>query len=300
MPEFTTEMWQSFKQQFLSVIDWLLYSFDLLYDSFRSRPMLYLFVFFPIFALVFFCVFNLLTHLVPLKSLFENSDLKNDNSMLKTPSGRGSRNTAKGINLASAQKQQSRAAVQSVRAVTAKANPFNSPGASHAQAHGSGRFNRAGSPGAFGFPGSVRAVVAGGSSSGSAHGSVSSGGSTSYGNGLAKAAAKGVDNAVAVTKDTAKDKIKNYKKQKESFDNFVSENGGVYYKPPDDEPDDEIDSDESIFSDDSSNPLKGMTTDEKISYLLAHQTSTDPLSAVSALKSTKPHPELDIEYDEDD
>ena len=299
MPEFTTDMWQSFKQQFLSVIDWLLYSFDILYDSFRSKPMLYLFVFFPIFALVFFGIFNLLTHLVPLKSLFENSDLKNDNSMLKTPSGRGSRNTSKGINLATAQKQQSRAAVQSVHAATAKANAFNTPGHSHAQAHASGGFNRAGSPGASGSPGSVRAVVAGGGSSGSVHGSVSSGGSTSYGNGLAKAAAKGVDNAVAVTKDKVKDKIKNYKKQKESFDNFVSENGGEYYKPPKDEVD-EFDSDENISSDDSSNPLKGMTTDEKISYLLAHMSATDGTSAYPKYTSTKPHPELDIEYDEDD
>lgn len=294
MPEFSVEMWQSFKQQFMSVINWLLYSFDILYDSFRSKPMLYLFIFFPIFALMFFGVFNLLTCLVPLKTLFDSSDTKNDNSMLKSSLRAGARNSGShAVNLASAQNRQSKGAAQGLHVAPPKANPFNSPGASHAQAHASGGFNRAGSPG------SVRAVVAGGSSSGSAHGSVSSGGSTSYGNGLAKAAAKGVDNAVAVTKDTAKDKIKNYKKQKESFDNFVSENGGVYYKPPDDEPDDEIVSDESIFSDDSSNPLKGMTTDEKISYLLAHQTSTDPLSAIPAVKSTKPHPELDIAYDED-
>lgn len=203
MPEFSNEMWQSFKQQFLSVIDWLLYSFDILYDSFRSKPMLYLFVFFPIFALVFFGIFNMFTRLVPLKSLFDNADFKNDNSMLKTPSGRGSRNTAKAVNLATAQKQQSRAAVQSVHAATAKANAFNTPGHSHAQAHGPGGFNRAGSSGSTGSFGSS--------------GSIPSGDSTSYGNGAAKAAAKLFDKSVSAFKKKKHEKaLEEEKRAKEA------------------------------------------------------------------------------------
>ena len=271
MPEFSVEMWQSFKQQFMSVINWLLYSFDILYDSFRSKPMLYLFIFFPIFALMFFGVFNLLTRLVPLKALFDSSDTKNDNSMLKSSLRAGARNSGShAVNLASAQNRQSRGAAQGLHVAPPKANPFNSPGVSHAQAHGSGGFNRAGSPGS---PGSVRAVVAGSGSSGS---------SMSYGNGLAKAAAKGVDNAVAV----AKDKIKSNKVQKNNFDDFVSKNGGEYYKPPTDDVEyGEVDSDVN------------MSTSDKLEYMKTHR--TEPFSAVSSLKSTKPHPELDIEYDED-
>lgn len=271
MPEFSVDMWQSFKQQFMSVINWLLYSFDILYDSFRSKPMLYLFVFFPIFALLFFGVFNLLTRLVPLKPLFDSSDTKNDNSMLKSSLRAGARNSGShAVNLASAQNRQSRGAAQGLHVASPKANPFNSPGASHAQAHGSGGFNRAGSPGASG---SVRAVVAG---------DISSGSSMSYGNGLAKAAAKGVDNAVAVTKD----KIKSNKVQKNNFDDFVSKNGGEYYKPPTDDVEyGEVDSDVN------------MSTSDKLEYMKTHR--TEPFSAVSSLKSTKPHPELDIEYDED-
>ena len=276
MPEFSIEMWQSFKQQFMSVINWLLYSFDILYDSFRSKPMLYLFVFFPIFALMFFGVFNLLTRLVPLKSLFDSSDTKNDNSMLKSSLRAGARNSGShAVNLASAQNRQSRGAAQGLHVAPPKANPFNSPGASHVKSHGSGGFNCAGSPG------SIRAVVAGSGSSGS---------SLSYGNGLAKAAAKGVDNAVAVTKD----KIKGNKVQKNNFDDFVSKNGGEYYKPPTDnvtisEPTDNV----TI-----SEPTDNVSTSDKLEYMKTHR--TESFSAVPSLKSTKPHPELDIEYDEDD
>lgn len=276
MPEFSIEMWQSFKQQFMSVINWLLYSFDILYDSFRSKPMLYLFVFFPIFALMFFGVFNLLTRLVPLKSLFDSSDTKNDNSMLKSSLRAGARNSGShAVNLASVQNRQSRGAAQGLHVAPPKANPFNSPGASHAQAHGSGGFNRAGSPG------TVRAVVAGGSSSGS---------SISYGNGIAKAAAKGVDNAVSV----AKDKIKSNKVQKNNFDEFVSKNGGEYYKPPTDNVTISESNDNVTISESTDN----MSTSDKLEYMATHR--TEPFSAVPSVKSTKPHPELDIEYDEDD
>lgn len=288
MPEFSIEMWQSFKQQFMSVINWLLYSFDILYDSFRSKPMLYLFVFFPIFALMFFGVFNLLTRLVPLKSLFDSSDTKNDNSMLKSSLRAGARNSGShAVNLASAHNRQSRGAAQGLHVAPPKANPFNSPGASHAQAHGLAGFNRAGSPGASG---SVRAVVAGGSSSGSVHGSGSSGSSMSYGNGLAKAAAKGVDNAVSV----AKDKIKSNKVQKNNFDDFVSKNGGEYYKPPTDN----VTISESTDNESISEPTDNESASDKLEYMKTHR--TEPFSAVPSVKSTKPHPELDIEYDEDD
>ena len=277
MPEFSVEMWQSFKQQFMSVINWLLYSFDILYDSFGSKPMLYLFIFFPIFALMFFGVFNLLTRLVPFKALLDSSDTKNDNSMLKSSLRAGARNSGShAVNLASAQNRQSRGAAQGLHVASPKANPFNSPGASHAQAHASGGFNRAGSPG------SVRAVVAGSGSSGS---------SMSYGNGLAKAAAKGVDNAVAV----AKDKIKSNKVQKNNFDDFVSKNGGEYYKPPTDDVEyGEVDSDVEYGEVDSD---VNMSASDKLEYMKTHR--TEPFSAVPSLKSTKPHPELDIEYDED-
>lgn len=276
MPEFSIEMWQSFKQQFMSVINWLLYSFDILYDSFRSKPMLYLFVFFPIFALMFFGVFNLLTRLVPLKALFDSSDTKNDNSMLKSSLRAGARNSGShAVNLASAKNRQSRGAAQGLHVAPPKANPFNSPGASHAQVHGSVGFNRAGSPG------SVRAVVAGGSSSGS---------SISYGNGIAKAAAKGVDNAVAV----ARDKIKSNKVQKNNFDDFVSNNGGEYYKPPTDN----VTISESTDNESISEPTDNESASDKLEYMKTHR--TEPFSAVPSVKSTKPHPELDIEYDEDD
>lgn len=204
MPEFSVDMWQSFKQQFMSVINWLLYSFDILYDSFRSKPMLYLFVFFPIFALLFFGVFNLLTRLVPLKPLFDSSDTKNDNSMLKSSLRAGARNSGShAVNLASAQNRQSRGAAQGLHVAPPKANPFNSPGASHAQAHGSGGFNRAGSPGASG---SVRAVVSGSGSSGSNLGGANSDWINGQQAGLGHA-------AVASVRDTFKG-VKKYKEAK--------------------------------------------------------------------------------------
>ena len=56
MPEFSSDAWSSFKEQFLSVIRFILYSFDLFFDACRSHPMLYAFFFFPIFAAAFFVV----------------------------------------------------------------------------------------------------------------------------------------------------------------------------------------------------------------------------------------------------
>ena len=63
MPDFTLEQWTSFKEQFMSVIRFVMYAFDMFVDTCRSNPMLYMFLFFPIFIGAFFIVFDLITSL---------------------------------------------------------------------------------------------------------------------------------------------------------------------------------------------------------------------------------------------
>lgn len=73
MPEFTVEAWASFKQQFLSVIQFIMYCFDLCFDNFRSNPLLYIAFFFPVFALAFLFMFDLFFNLVPFIPLLPKS-----------------------------------------------------------------------------------------------------------------------------------------------------------------------------------------------------------------------------------
>ena len=73
MPNFSVETWTSFKQQFQSVIQFIMYCFDLCFDSFRSNPLLYIAFFFPIFALAFLFMFDLLFNLVPFSPLLSKS-----------------------------------------------------------------------------------------------------------------------------------------------------------------------------------------------------------------------------------
>lgn len=65
MPNFNVDTWTSFKEQFMSVVRFILYAFDLFFDACRSNPMLYMFLFFPIFAVAFFIVFDFVTKLIP-------------------------------------------------------------------------------------------------------------------------------------------------------------------------------------------------------------------------------------------
>lgn len=65
MPDFSIEQWSNFKQQFMSVIRFIMYVFDMIFDACRSRPMLYAFLFFPIFAGAFLILFDLFTKGLP-------------------------------------------------------------------------------------------------------------------------------------------------------------------------------------------------------------------------------------------
>lgn len=85
MPNFSVEDWGSFKTIFYGVIQFVLYVFKMLYQAFTDKPMLYVFLFFPIFALIFFLIFDLLTNMVPFKPLF--SGLKNKSDVPYVKSG---------------------------------------------------------------------------------------------------------------------------------------------------------------------------------------------------------------------
>lgn len=63
MPNFTESDWTAFKTKFISVIQWVIYAFNDIFDSVRSHPMLYVFVFFPIFAGVVFVIISFLMNL---------------------------------------------------------------------------------------------------------------------------------------------------------------------------------------------------------------------------------------------
>lgn len=85
MPNFSAEDWGSFKTIFYGVIQFVLYVFKMLYQAFTDKPMLYVFLFFPIFALIFFLIFDLLTNMVPFKPLF--SGIKNKSEVPYVKSG---------------------------------------------------------------------------------------------------------------------------------------------------------------------------------------------------------------------
>lgn len=85
MPDFTVEAWETFKQSLISVIQWLLSSIQMVFDTCAKYPMLFCFLVFPVFAIVFFLIFDMITGIVRLKPLFDSSDIKSDNSMLKVP-----------------------------------------------------------------------------------------------------------------------------------------------------------------------------------------------------------------------
>lgn len=76
MPEFSAESWNFFKEQLVSVIRFVMYAFDLIFDAARSNPMLYAFIFFPIFFCAFIIMFDLLTGSVPFISLMKKNDNK--------------------------------------------------------------------------------------------------------------------------------------------------------------------------------------------------------------------------------
>lgn len=63
MPNFTESDWTAFKTKFMSVIQWVIYAFNDIFDSVRSHPMLYVFVFFPVFAGVVFVIISFLMNL---------------------------------------------------------------------------------------------------------------------------------------------------------------------------------------------------------------------------------------------
>jgi len=104
MPDFSAETWSSFRQQFLSVIRFVLYLFDMLFDAVRSNPLLYFAFFFPIFALAFFVIFYLLKNIAPFVPLFGEGDAKGIISEGKGLKGGFQNGTAKkSFNLATLQ-----------------------------------------------------------------------------------------------------------------------------------------------------------------------------------------------------
>ncbi len=76
MPNFSADGWESFRSQFMSIVRFVMYCFDMFFDTCRSNPMLYAFFFFPIFALAFFLIFEMLTHIAPFVSLINNKQVR--------------------------------------------------------------------------------------------------------------------------------------------------------------------------------------------------------------------------------
>lgn len=74
MPEFSSESWNFFKEQLVSVLRFIVYIFELFFDYARTNPMVYAFIFFPLFACAFFLVFDILTGNVPFVGLLRKGD----------------------------------------------------------------------------------------------------------------------------------------------------------------------------------------------------------------------------------
>lgn len=138
MPDFTVESWDLFKEQFLSVIRFVYYCFDMLFDTCRSNPMLYAFFFFPVFAAVFFIIFEMLVHIAPFAGVINNKQVKGVLSASKLSS------KSYGKNLSSSQSVQNLAgkkAAQDAKVHSAMINKINSSG----KAAGKGSVNTSGS-----------------------------------------------------------------------------------------------------------------------------------------------------------
>lgn len=105
MPDFDSSSWVNFKSELLSVLDWLVYSFNLIFDEVRSHPMLYIFLFFPIFAFVVFVILDFLLNVVHIQSLFESGDIHTDNSLFKVAASHDNvRSSERAVNLANSAK----------------------------------------------------------------------------------------------------------------------------------------------------------------------------------------------------
>lgn len=101
MPEFSAEAWTSFKQQFVSVIQFIMYCFDMFFDACRANPLLYALFFFPIFALAFFAILELLLHLAPFVPILNSTKVEGAIGYSRLhASGKGS--NLKSLNLAAA------------------------------------------------------------------------------------------------------------------------------------------------------------------------------------------------------
>lgn len=107
MPEFTVEEWTSFKEQFISVIRFIMYCFDLCFDTFRSNPLLYAAFFFPVFAVAFFVIFDLVTGVSPFAAVMRNGRNAEGMSLIHGYSGTsGKHGNIKSQNLAVKSMQQ--------------------------------------------------------------------------------------------------------------------------------------------------------------------------------------------------
>lgn len=125
MPEFDVSTWDNFKQQFLSVIQWIFYAFRLIYDNALKHPLLYAFLFFPIFAVAFITIFHFIVTVVPFHSLLDGSDVNTDNSLFKNLSATNNREV-KARNLSQIVSHQSRGAVKENPLGSVKTNSFGS------------------------------------------------------------------------------------------------------------------------------------------------------------------------------
>lgn len=125
MPNFSVESWDSFKQQFMSVIQFIYYCFDMLFDTCRSNPMLYAFFFFPVFAVAFFLIFEMLVHIAPFAAVINNKQVKGvlSSSKLSAKSYGKSMNSSRSVQAMAAKK-----AAQDAKAHNAMINKINGSG----------------------------------------------------------------------------------------------------------------------------------------------------------------------------
>ena len=131
MPNFTESDWTAFKIKFMSVIQWVIYAFNDIFDSVRSHPMLYVFVFFPIFAGVVFVIISFLMNLPHSESGPVISDPRKPGTMqplrysAASKSLRQAHAQHQGVNLAKLQSTRG-GGLNSVKAATTKAAAVSS------------------------------------------------------------------------------------------------------------------------------------------------------------------------------
>lgn len=172
MPNFDSSTWANFKAELMSVLDWLIYSFNLIFDQFRAHPMLYTFLFFPIFAFVAFVILDFLLNIVHVQSLFESTDIHTDNSLFKSSSGRGGiRSSERAVNLAGSIKEGKTAAGSAVK-LSAAASVKSGSSLGAAVSFGSHKVDSNGSMHKVDSASARSAGSAGGHSSASGSGSI--------------------------------------------------------------------------------------------------------------------------------